>query len=106
MTPAGQRGLFPPFGRTGAPHQPHSDTSRAAAEAIVGDLGKLQKVVIDYLRTRPDGATDDEMQLAIPMNPSTQRPRRVELATLEVIEKTGERRSTSSGGKAAVWRVK
>jgi hypothetical protein len=38
------------------------------------------------------------------MNPSTQRPRRVELVEGGWVEDSGERRPTRSGMDAVVWR--
>jgi hypothetical protein len=43
------------------------------------------------------------MQLALGMNPSTQRPRRIELERRGLVVKDGTRK-TSSGRMAVVWR--
>lgn len=86
------------------PHQSHSDTSREAAEAIEPDAESLRGVVLAYIRRRGrEGATDDEIQVALDMNPSTQRPRRVELWEAGLVERTSATRPTRSGRRATVW---
>jgi hypothetical protein len=61
--------------------------------------------VMAFLRQRGDlGATDEEMQLGIPMAPSTQRPRRVELARRGMVVEAGVRKTTS-GRNACVWKA-
>ena len=85
--------------------QRHSPTSRAAAESMTPTtINACQRKVLDYLADHPEGATDEEMQLGIPMQPSTQRPRRIELVKLRMIEQAGEGK-TRSGRRAAKWRV-
>jgi hypothetical protein len=44
------------------------------------------------------------MQLGIPMSPSTQRPRRIELVAKGMIVEAGEGK-TKSGRRAVKWRV-
>jgi hypothetical protein len=51
------------------------------------------------------GATDEEIQTALDMNPSTQRPRRVELVDQGLIQDSGRTRLTRSKRAAAVWWV-
>ena len=87
-----------------APYQPHSETSREAAEAIEPDLGTLRGRVLAHIREcGPRGATDDEVQVALRMNPSTERPRRVELWERGWVFRTDQTRPTRSGRKATVW---
>jgi hypothetical protein len=87
-----------------APYQEHSDTSREAAELIEPDAESLRGEVLAYIRRcGATGATDDEVQVALSMNPSTQRPRRVELWKAELIERASAKRPTRSGRKASVW---
>jgi hypothetical protein len=88
-----------------APYQSHSETSREAAEQIGYDLNKLQARVLAYLRSCPLGATDEEMQVGLAMNPSTQRPRRIELMDRRLIVDSGRKRKTRSGRWAVVWTV-
>ena len=88
------------------PYQKHSVTSFDAATAIKPDAGTLREQVFQFLSGRGSvGATDLEMQELIPMNPSTQRPRRIELLNAERIVDTGEKRKTPSGRNATVWAV-
>lgn len=90
-----------------APFQGHSATSREAAERIVPDLGRLRAEVLAYLHTRGAlGATDDEMQVALAMNPSTQRPRRIELVARGLVQSHPSlKRPTRTGRSAVVWVV-
>ena len=87
-----------------APYQAHSETSRAAAEAIEPDTSTLRGQVLAYIRQRGRyGATDDEIQVALDMNPSTERPRRIELWNAGLITRTEDTRPTRSGRQASVW---
>lgn len=84
-----------------------SSTSRQAAESIRPSADSLRGRVLDFLRARgTNGATDEEMQLAIPMPASTQRPRRVELVQAGLVVDVGEVRKTKSGRDAVVWHAK
>jgi hypothetical protein len=88
-----------------APAQSHSETSRAAAESFDGNtLNALQRRVLDLLRSTPGGLTDEEISNRLGMNPSTERPRRVELARRGLVVKAGTRK-TASGRSADVWVV-
>jgi hypothetical protein len=90
-----------------APYQPHSETSHAAAEAIEPDLATLRGKVLAHLRAcGKDGATDDEMQVALDMNPSTQRPRRIELCNAGWVVPTEQTRTTRGGREACVWKAR
>lgn len=86
------------------PAQRHSETSVAAAAQIAGVAGRLQRAVYEYLRSRgAEGATDEEIQSALAMPASTERPRRVELVESGHCEDSGRTRLTRSGRKAVVW---
>ena len=89
------------------PAQHHSRTSMEAAEAIRPKVNSLQKRVLAYLRACGSyGATDEEMQDALGLEGSTQRPRRRELQQQGLITgPEGLVRKTSSGRNAQVWRV-
>jgi hypothetical protein len=85
--------------------QRHSRTSRAAAESLTPTtVNACQRRLLDYLADHPEGATDEQMQLGIPMPPSTQRPRRIELARRGLVVEAGTRRA-ASGRWAVVWRA-
>jgi len=90
--------------RESAPHQPHSPPSRAAGKRIQPIKASLQEQVLEYLKKRgASGATDEEIQRGLRMNPSTQRPRRVELVRRRLAQPSGEYRCTRSGRWATVW---
>ncbi len=82
-----------------------SITSAQAADSLSPKaLNALQRKVLELLRATPEGLTDEEMQKRLGMNPSTQRPRRIELAKAGMIQKAGVRK-TASGRNADVWRI-
>ncbi len=86
------------------PYQRHSTTSRTAAEKAATSANTLRAKVYEAICTAGSwGATDDELQSALMMNPSTQRPRRIELVKQGLVEDSGKTRATRSGRKATVW---
>lgn len=96
---------FGPLFSTPAPSVRGSVTSAAAADSMDrSTLNRLQRLIYDYLRDCPDGATDEEIAHACGMNPSTARPRRIELARRGLVIEAGTRK-TASGRNAVVWRV-
>jgi hypothetical protein len=87
------------------PAQAHSATSLAAADSMDGNtLNTLQRRVLDLLHATPGGLTDEEIANRLGMNPSTERPRRIELARRGLVVKAGTRK-TASGRNADVWTV-
>jgi transcription initiation factor IIE alpha subunit len=88
-----------------APSVNGSATSAAAADSLgPKTLNAMQRRVLELLEATPDGLTDEEMARRLGMNPSTQRPRRIELARRGLVVTCGTRR-TASGRNADVWRV-
>lgn len=86
------------------PCQAHSPTSREAAVAIEPRSETLRRAVLEFIRSRGEtGATDEECQEGLAMNPSTQRPRRIELQQAGLVHDSGRTRLTKSGRKAVVW---
>lgn len=84
--------------------QQHSETSIQAAVEIEPKAGTLRALVLGYIRECGNrGATDEEIQIALRMNPSTQRPRRVELLEVGLIRDSGTQRKTASNRSAVVW---
>jgi hypothetical protein len=82
-----------------------STTSAQAADSLgPATLNALQRQVLALLQATPEGLTDEQMQTRLAMNPSTQRPRRIELMRLGLIV-TGGTRKTKSNRNADVWRV-
>lgn len=84
------------------PHQKHSPTSREAADRIEPTTGTKRAQVLRYIHNS-GGATDEEIQDALRMNPSTQRPRRRELQLQGTVVDSGNTRLTRSKRRAVVW---
>jgi hypothetical protein len=96
---------YGPLFATRAPAARGSVTSAQAADSLgPATLSALQRRVLALLEATPDGLTDEEMQTRLGMNPSTQRPRRIELVRRGLVVECGTRR-TASGRMASVWRV-
>ncbi len=94
---------LPLFSRP-APAQQHSRTSMQAADSLSPKtLNALQRRVLEFIAWRDAGATDEEIADELGMNPSTVRPRRIELAKRGLVVEAGTRR-TRSGRMATVWR--
>lgn len=88
---------FPPF-------QEHSAPSFDAAAAIKPSAATLRDKVLRFIEERgAEGATDDEIQVNLNMNPSTERPRRIELMELGLVTRATINRKTRTGRTAAVW---
>lgn len=88
-----------------APSVNGSITSAKAADSLgPATLNAMQRRVLELLAATPDGLTDEEQQRLLGMNPSTQRPRRIELARRGLVVEAGTRK-TASGRMATVWRV-
>ena len=95
----------PLFATLRAPAVNGSITSAQAADSLGPQaLNQMQRRVLELLAANPAGLTDEEMQTRLGMNPSTQRPRRIELARRGLVVTCGVRK-TSSGRNADVWRV-
>lgn len=94
-----------------APYQKHSETSRAAAKAVTRSMqeGDHARLLENFRNAQPLGCTDEEGADQLQMNPSTYRPRRIELADTGLItqlrDDKGEivKRATKSGRAAVVW---
>jgi len=88
-----------------APAARGSITSAQAADSLgPATLNAMQRRVLELLQATPEGLTDEEMQKRLGMNPSTQRPRRIELARRGMVVEAGTRK-TASGRNASVWRA-
>lgn len=86
--------------------------SHPAADIFPMDEDSLSELADDIRRERvaaflrdrgSHGATDDEMQVALSMDPSTQRPRRIELVRAGRAIESGGHRLTRAGLDAVVW---
>lgn len=85
-----------------APSVNGSVTSAAAADSLSGKtLNALQRRVLEFIAWR--ASTDEEIATELSMNPSTVRPRRIELVRRGLVVQDGTRR-TASGRMATVWR--
>ncbi len=82
------------------PYQPHSRTSIEAARSVVGRTSGPREAIYGLLRRFQ--LTDEQIAERLGMNPSTERPRRIELAKAGRIIPVGES-LTTSGRKAVVW---
>lgn len=79
-----------------------SATSKKAAEEIRQPVTTLRARVLSTLLSKGP-STDEEMQDYLGMNPSTQRPRRIELQRAGLVRDSGKKRNTRSGRLATVW---
>jgi predicted ArsR family transcriptional regulator len=84
------------------PHQPHSETSRDAAQSVAPKTESLREQVYNALRCSP--MTDEQIAVRLSLNPSTSRPRRVELVKAGRIVEVGKA-PTASGRTAVLWGV-
>lgn len=84
-----------------------SDTSKAAADAIdFAILNALERKVYEaFLAAGKRGLTDEECQAATGLEGSTQRPRRVRLVALGLLDSAPMKRRTRAGRLAQVWTV-
>ena len=81
--------------------------SHEAALAIQPAAKNLRRQVCEFIAKQgANGATDEEIQLGLGMNPSTERPRRGEVWAYGLItDAIGERRQSASGRACVVWHV-
>ena len=86
---------------TPAPYVATSPTSKAAAEEIEPQVVNLKERVFDEIKCCQP-CTDEMISEHTGLNPSTARPRRVELVRAGRVVQVGEGK-TSSGRRAALW---
>ena len=79
-------------------------TSREAAEAIVGAAKSIRARVFEALKASP--ATPEEVAETLGVPLMNTRPRFSELAARGLIEDSGIRRRAAGGKSAIVWRIK
>ncbi|HYE78409.1 MAG TPA: hypothetical protein VEI97_10505 [bacterium] len=90
--------------RPTVPYQPHSETSRAAAESVQGNVATWRALVLQYIQSMDErGCTDEEGSEALGLGPSTYRPRRCELVEAGQVRDSGKTRLGKSGRKMTVW---
>lgn len=88
------------------PYQPASRTSQAAATRIRPTAATLRQQVYEFILACGErGATDEQIAIGLDLNPSSARPRRIELVEAGEVCDSGLTRNTRSGRSAAVWRA-
>lgn len=78
------------------------ETSVAAADSMRESAATLRGKVLRLLR-EVGPMTDEQIQDRLSMNPSTERPRRIELVTMGLVRDSGRVDRTHSGRRAIVW---
>lgn len=81
------------------------ETSRMAAERARMRSGTTRQRIYDYIAGRPEGATDEEIELDLGINGNTVRPSRVTLVQDRYVKDSGHTRHTRAGNAAIVWIV-
>jgi hypothetical protein len=89
-------------GLTVPAHQFGSATSLAAAISISGKQSSMHARILRYL-AETGGATDEEIQNALDMKSSTERPRRIELVEGGKVRNSGTTKKTASKRSAVIW---
>jgi hypothetical protein len=106
--------IFPDYDWNGKPIKPYgghppyqktSQTSKEAADSVVGSADGWRAKVFELVKTN-GGLTMDEAQVILGQKSQTVTPRFRELFLAGLIIKSGERRLTRSGRNADVWVVK
>jgi hypothetical protein len=82
------------------------DTQTAAAATTLPRSGTQRAKVLEVIRgARQAGLTDQEIAVELGLVENSVRPRRLELADDGLIADSGERRETTGGNPAIVWRA-
>jgi DNA-binding transcriptional ArsR family regulator len=79
------------------------DTSKAAAKSITANA--LEAIVLCALQRRPDGLTTHELADLTGLSLVSISPRMAPLRKKNLVRDSGERRLTSTGSKAIVWKI-
>ncbi len=93
----------------GEPPHEDVDTSIAAAQKILPDVGTIQREVFEYFKNcSREGSTDEQMFDALGRitQQNTYRPRRRELVLMNLLVDSGRRKANRSGRDAVVWQIK
>lgn len=80
-----------------------SDTSKAAAVSMGKAAKQMRQQVLECIQLLGP-MTDEQVQDLLKMNPSTERPRRIELVQLGLVLPYGKS-TTRSGRVAITWKV-
>lgn len=99
-----QAPLFGDLFRVTAPKAMPETASREARRSIgPAHLNDMHRAILAALEEHGP-MTDEQLQAELQMNPSTERPRRIELLDMARIRPAGEGR-TLSGRRATTWAV-
>lgn len=79
----------------------HPQTSIDAAQRFLGRSGTCRHRLMHALATM--AATDEELQALLRIPANTQRPRRVELVRMGLVQASDQRRLTAAGNRSIVW---
>lgn len=72
-----------------APFQKHSAASRQAAKEIEPHTGTLRRLIFEFIQANP-GVSDLDIQTRLEVSKNTERPRRIELEGVGLIQPCGE----------------
>lgn len=91
----------------GAPYS-NQTTSKEAAEAVAPDVGRQQRLVLNYLEKRGEhGSTDFEILRDLDIDPNAVRARRGELVDKGKVADSGKKRlNPDTRKRCIVWVVK
>lgn len=84
------------------PYQEHSENSFEAAWSMKDKAPSARERVFELLRK--EALTDEQIAKRLDLNPSTARPRRIELSNDHLIVEAG-RTLTASGRYASLWKA-
>jgi hypothetical protein len=82
------------------------DSTVSSGEAESASQASTMRASVFRLLHEYGPHTDQEIQLALGMGGSTERPRRIELVEALLVRDSGQRRPTRSGRMAVVWEVR
>ena len=79
-------------------------TSIATADAVLPKTGTWRRKIYDYVQARGfDGATDQEIEIALHLSGNTERPTRITLVRDNYLIDTGRTRKNELGHECIVW---
>ena len=79
-------------------------TSIATADAVLPKTGTWRRKIYDYVQARGfDGATDQEIEIALHLSGNTERPTRITLVRDNYLVDTGRTRRNELGHECIVW---
>lgn len=78
-------------------------TSHEAADSMQPVIEKVRRQILSFLSQTPDGATDDELEVALGLKHQTASATRRGLVIAGLVWDTGKTRKTRSGRNAIVW---